>query len=70
MALNVTDETTRQALPTVTGFAAKQAIAALRTHNLSAAPLLHRAGLSEQDLAATGVSPLDHRVSTNRSIRA
>jgi AraC-like DNA-binding protein len=63
VALDVTEETTRQALPTVTGFAAKQAIAALRTHNLSAAPLLHRAGLSEQDLAATGVSPLDHRVS-------
>ena len=59
----MTEETTRQALPTVTGFAAKQAIAALRTHNVSAAPLLHRAGLSELDLAATGVSPLDHRVS-------
>jgi AraC-like DNA-binding protein len=63
VVLNVTDETTRQGLPTVTGVAAKQAIAALRTHNINAAPLLHRAGLSEQDLTATGGSPLHHRVS-------
>jgi hypothetical protein len=46
------EETTRQALPTVTGFAAKQAIAALRTHNINIAPLLRRAGLLEKDLAA------------------
>jgi hypothetical protein len=63
VALNVTEETTRQALPTVTGFAAKQAIAALRTHNINTAPLLHRAGLSEQDLAAAGRGPLHNRVS-------
>jgi AraC-like DNA-binding protein len=63
VALNVTEETTRQALPTVTGFAAKQAIAALQTHKISAAPLLHRAGLSEQGLEAAGRSPLHHRVS-------
>ena len=34
-------------LPTVTGFAARQAIAALRKHNIATAPLLRRAGLSE-----------------------
>jgi AraC-like DNA-binding protein len=65
VALNMTEETTRQALPTVTGFAAKQAIAVLRTHSINTAPLLHRAGLSEQDLAATSHSHslLHHRVS-------
>ncbi len=41
-------------LPTVTGFAARQAFAALRKHGVAAAPLLHRAGLSERDLAAEG----------------
>jgi AraC-like DNA-binding protein len=61
VVLNVTEETTRQALPTVTGFAAKQAIAALRTHKINPAPLLHRAGLS--DLTVAGHSPLHHRVS-------
>jgi hypothetical protein len=59
----VTEETTSQALPTVTGFAAKQAIAALRARNINAAPLLHRAGLSERDLAAAGHNPLHRRVS-------
>jgi hypothetical protein len=63
VALNVTEETTRQPLPTVTGFAAKQAMAALRTHNINTAPLLHRAGLLEQDLAAAGHGPLHNRVS-------
>jgi AraC-like DNA-binding protein len=56
-------ETTRQALPTVTGFAAKQAIAALRTHNINTAPLLHRAGLLEKDLAAPRHGPLHNRIS-------
>ena len=31
-----------QALPTATGFAVKQAIAALRKRNIATAPLLHR----------------------------
>jgi hypothetical protein len=63
MALNVTKETTHQALPTVTGFAARQAIAALRRHNIAAAPLLRRAGLSEHDFAAGASDPLSPRVS-------
>jgi hypothetical protein len=40
VALNVTEETTPQALPTVTGFAAKQAIAALRKRNVATVPLM------------------------------
>jgi AraC-like DNA-binding protein len=59
----VNEEMASQTLPTVTGFAAKQAIAALRTHNINVDPLLRRAGLSEQDLLATRASPLHHRVS-------
>jgi AraC-like DNA-binding protein len=47
----VTDETIQQVLPTTTGFAAKQAIAVLRKHEVAIAPLLQRAGLSEHDLA-------------------
>jgi AraC-like DNA-binding protein len=65
----MTEETTLQALPTVTGFAAKQAIAALRTNQINPAPLLHRAGLSEQDLAAAEPSPLHHRVSAGGQAR-
>ncbi len=38
---------TRQALPTVTGFAVKCAIAALQRHNIAEGPLLHRASLPE-----------------------
>ncbi|HEY3622495.1 MAG TPA: AraC family transcriptional regulator ligand-binding domain-containing protein [Roseiarcus sp.] len=38
-------------LPTVTGFAAKGAIAALRKSGITVGPLLHRVGLSERDLA-------------------
>ena len=41
--------TTRQVLPTATGFAARQAIAVLRKHNIEVAPLLRRVGLSERD---------------------
>jgi AraC-like DNA-binding protein len=63
VALNVTEETTRQALPTVTGFAAKQAIAALRKRNVATASLLRRVGLTEGDLAAGDGSPVVHRVS-------
>ena len=42
---------TARALPTVTGFAAKQAIAALRKRGVAAAPLMRRTGLSERALA-------------------
>jgi hypothetical protein len=52
-----------QAIPTVTGFAARQALAALREHNVATAPLLHQAGLSERDFAAGCSDPLHHRVS-------
>ena len=38
-----------QALPTVTGFAARLTIAVLRKHNVAIAPVLRRAGLSESD---------------------
>jgi AraC-like DNA-binding protein len=47
-----------QALPTVTGFAAKRAIVALRKRNVAVAPLLRRAGLSKRDFFNT-----QHRVS-------
>ena len=43
------EDTTRQVLPTATGFAAKQAIAALGKHKIDVAPLLRRVGLSERD---------------------
>ena len=43
------EDTTRQVLPTATGFAARQAIAVLRKHNIEVAPLLRRVGLSERD---------------------
>jgi AraC-like DNA-binding protein len=39
----------RQLLPTAIGFAARQAIAALRKHNIPVAPLLRRVGLSKHD---------------------
>jgi AraC-like DNA-binding protein len=38
-------------LPTATGFAAREAFATLRKRGVTVAPLLHRAGLSERDLA-------------------
>ena len=46
------EETSQQGLPTTTGFAAREAIATLRKHNIATAPLLLRAGLSEHELAA------------------
>ena len=46
----MTEEKILQALPTVTGFGARLAIAALKKHNVAVAPLLRRAGLSEHDL--------------------
>ena len=44
------EDRTRQVLPTATGFAARQAIAALRKRDIEVAPLLRRVGLSEGDL--------------------
>jgi AraC-like DNA-binding protein len=55
-------ENTRQALPTVTGFAVKQTIAALQKRGVATASLLHRAGLSEHEFAAGSGNPLNHRV--------
>ena len=45
----MTEETTRQVLPTATGFAARQAIAALQNHDVTVDQLLRRVGLSERD---------------------
>jgi hypothetical protein len=47
--VDVIDEKVRRPLPTVTGIAAKLAITALKTHNVSVAPLLQRADLSAHD---------------------
>ena len=46
----MTEETSRQVLPSATGFAARQAIAILRKHKFPIAPLLKRAGVSEGDI--------------------
>jgi AraC-like DNA-binding protein len=46
---SVAEDRFGQALPTVTGFGAMRAFAALRKHNVCMAPLLRRAGLSERD---------------------
>ena len=43
----------RQTLPTVTGFAIKCAISALRQRGADLGPLLRRAGLAEGDLDAS-----------------
>jgi AraC-like DNA-binding protein len=50
-AATVVEETSQRGLPTTTGFAAREAIAMLRKHNIATAPLLLRAGLSEHGLA-------------------
>ncbi len=42
--------TTHGLLPTATGLAARQAVAALKNHNIDPAPLLRHVGLSELDL--------------------
>jgi AraC-like DNA-binding protein len=47
----VGEETNQRELPTTTGFAAREAMAMLRKHNIATAPLLLRAGLSEHGLA-------------------
>jgi AraC-like DNA-binding protein len=64
--LGMTGSETEPALSTVTGFAAKQAVAALRKRGVAIAPLLHRAGLSERDLAA---GPAERRVSAKAQAR-
>ena len=43
------EDANRQVLPTATGFAARQAILALRRQSIEVAPLLRRVGLSERD---------------------
>src|SRR6516162_8192028 len=49
-SVKMAEEATEQTLPSATGFAAKQALAFLRMRNVAFAPLLRRAGLSEQDI--------------------
>ena len=49
-ALNVTEEARRELLASATGFAARQAIAVLRKHNIPVAHLLSRAGIPEVDI--------------------
>jgi len=46
----MTQETTRQVPPTATGFAARQALAAVRKRNITVEPLLRSAGLTERDM--------------------
>jgi AraC-like DNA-binding protein len=46
----LTEDPTRRILPSATGFAARQAIAVLRKHNVPIAALLNRAGISEGDV--------------------
>jgi AraC-like DNA-binding protein len=53
-----------QVLPTATGFAARQAIAALRTHNIEVAPLLRRVGLLERALDSR-----QHRISAVAQVK-
>ena len=57
------EDGTEQLLPTVTGFAAREAISVLRKHDIAIAPLLQRAGLSEYDFAAGDSNPVHRRVS-------
>jgi len=47
--VDVTEEKILQALPTVAGIAAKLTLAVLKKQNVALAPLLRRAGLSEDD---------------------
>ncbi len=54
----MTEEQTRQALPTVAGIAARLAINALRAHNVAIAPMLRHAGLAEHDFDSR-----QHRIS-------
>jgi AraC-like DNA-binding protein len=67
----MTEETARQVLPTATGFAAKEAIAALRKRHIATASLLRRAGLLEHDLALVekGGNPTGHRISAIAQVK-
>ena len=57
----MTEDASWQGLPTTMGFAAKQAIDALRRRNVATSPVLRAAGISERDLAES--DPLHHRIS-------
>jgi AraC-like DNA-binding protein len=63
----LTDDATSQGLPTTMGFAAKQAIDALRRRNVATAPVLRDAGISESDLSTS--DPLHHRISATGQSR-
>lgn len=65
------EESARQVLPTAMGFAAKEAIAALRDRRIEIAPLLRRAGLSEHDLPLAGNdgNPTSHRISAVAQVK-
>jgi hypothetical protein len=67
----VAEEITPQVLPTAIGFAAREAIAALRKHHVEPAPLLRRAGLSEHDLALAenDGNPASHRVAAVAQVK-
>ena len=54
------ERSTSQGLPSAMGFAAKQAIEALRRRNVAVAPVLRDAGVLERDLAESG--PIHHRI--------
>jgi AraC-like DNA-binding protein len=56
-------EDIRKLLPTVTGFAAQQAIGVLRKHKVAVAPLLHRAGIPEYALPTSDGEPAHLRIS-------
>ena len=45
----MTEQWSRQALPTVTGIAARLTIGVLKKQNVAVGPLLRRAGLPQQD---------------------
>jgi AraC-like DNA-binding protein len=67
----VAEEATRQVLPTAMGFAAKEAIAALRDRRIEIAPLLRRAGLSEHDLTLAEIDGnlTSHRVAAIAQVK-
>jgi AraC-like DNA-binding protein len=58
--VGMSEDGTGQTLPTVTGFAVTQAIAALQKRDIATAPLLRQAGLSE--LVIGDSNPLHHRI--------
>jgi len=60
----MTGDGTGQTLPTATGFAARQAIAALRRRNIPVAPVLRRVGLSEDEF-----DNRQHRISATAQVK-